>query len=323
MPYSCQANLVMPRRQIFFAAFGLTPRHRLHNFGLMRVRPAFKAGSWYPASASVLRRELAVYLRQARGEESEAAVGGIVPHAGLAYSGPVAAEVYARLASCQQKIEAFIIFGAVHTMHLCKPAVWPTGAWQTPLGALAIDDSLADAIVAADIADAAESPHLGDNAIELQTPFLKYVFPEARIVPIAVPANDMAALAGTAIWEIVEKSGCRAIALGSTDLTHYGDTFGYTPAGSGKTALAWVRRNDRKLLELMARLAAEEIVPTADRDHSACGAGAAAAATAFARAAGCQKGIILAQTTSYDLMPDGVAAHFVGYGAVIFPQAKA
>ena len=73
----------------------------------------------------------------------------------------------------------------------------------------------------------------------------------------------------------------------------------------------------------MAALKAEDIVPTALRDHSACGAGAAAAGVAFARAAGCSGGSILEQTTSYEVLPQGRPDSFVGYGAVIFPAGAA
>jgi len=288
----------------------------------MSARPAFKAGSWYPAAPSALRRDIAKYLRQADCKASRPAIAGIVPHAGLAYSGPVAAKVYAWLAAANKEVETFVIFGAVHTMHLRKPAIWQAGVWQTPLGDIAVDEELASAIAASGAAEFDDRPHLGDNAIELQTPFIKHAFPNAQIVPIAVPPNAAAAPLGITTWEICKKIDRGAIALGSTDLTHYGDAFGCMPAGIGEPALAWARRNDCKLLGLMASLAAEEVVPTAAHDHSACGAGAAAAATAFARAAGCEGGIILAQTTSHDIMPADTAAHFVGYGAIIFPQSK-
>ncbi len=283
------------------------------------IRPAEKAGAWYSANPEGLRRELDQHLERADIDRAVPCVAGIVPHAGLAFSGPSAARVYAWMAGANPDIRTFLVFGAVHTMHLSRPAIWARGAWDTPLGQIAVDRELAAALIAAGVGEENESPHFGDNAIELQTPFLRHCFPKAEIVAIATPANSQAADTGTATWEIARKTGHKIMVLGSTDLTHYGAAFGLTPAGFGDPATTWCRQNDEKLLRLMADMRAEEIVPAAARDHSACGAGAVAATVAFARAAGCAQGLLLEHTTSYEVMPDGEARHFVGYGAMVFP----
>ena len=75
-----------------------------------------------------------------------------------------------------------------------KPAIWAAGAWETPLGALAVDEDLAQELIRAGAGAEGEAPHLGDNAIELQTPFLRHCFPNARIVPIATPSGTVAAI---------------------------------------------------------------------------------------------------------------------------------
>jgi len=287
------------------------------------VRPAEKAGAWYAASPGALRGELDRYLAAVDVSAAQSISAAIVPHAGLAFSGPTAARVYAWLQQAEPEVETFIIFGAVHTMRLPRPAIWPAGTWETPLGPLAVDDRLAAKLVDAGVGTADERPHYGDNAIELQAPFLRHCFPRARIVPVATPADAVAVEAGVTTWDVVRRLGVRAVVLGSTDLTHYGRSFGLTPAGCGHKALRWGRENDTRLLDLMVALNAEAIVPTAERDRSACGAGAAAATVAYARAAGCRQGVLLEHTTSHDVMPDGEASHFVGYGAVVFPTGKA
>ncbi len=285
----------------------------------MSVRSATKAGAWYSLDPEALRRELNGHLGTVPEEGEARVLAAIVPHAGLAFSGPTAARVYAWVRRVQPAVDTFLVFGAVHTMHLSRPAVWAKGAWDTPLGEIPIDEALASRLVEAGVAEADEAPHRGDNAIELQTPFLKHCFPEAKLVPIATPALPAALAAGEKAWEVVQEQSGTVVVLGSTDLTHYGHSFGMVPAGEGPEAVAWSKENDRRFLDEVLNLNVEEILPVAARDRSACGAGAVAATASYARKGGCQGGVLLEHTTSHDVMPSGKASHFVGYGAVMFP----
>jgi MEMO1 family protein len=286
----------------------------------MSDRRAEKAGSWYPASPDALRSEIDRYLREAGASPAGDARAIVTPHAGLAFSGPTAARAFAWVRQTQPETKTFLVFGAVHTMGLRAPAIWPEGAWQTPLGPLEVDAELAAALIEAGIGAAGEEPHNGDNAIELQTPFLKACFPGARFVPMAVPPDENAAACGEAAWATCESIRPGTVAVGSTDLTHYGKrAFGFAPAGEGMEALRWSKENDKKLLDAAGAMRAGEIVPIATRDRSACGAGAFAAAVGYARASGSTEGILLEHTTSYDMMPEGEPTHFVGYASLVFP----
>ena len=103
--------------------------------------------------------------------------------------------------------------------------------------------------------------------------------------------------------------------LGSTDLTHYGPSYDFAPEGSGEAAVRWVREvNDRRFIDAVVALDGEEAVRLALRERSACSAGAAAAAIAFARAGGATAARLLHYRTSLDVMP---AASFVGYAAIL------
>ncbi len=283
------------------------------------IRRAEKAGAWYNAQPDALQKELEGYLAAVDTSAATPLLAGVVPHAGLAFSGPTAARVYAWIRAAQPDVDTFLVFGAVHTMHLSRPAVWAAGAWETPLGPIEVDEDLATKLVKAGVGNEEDRPHQGDNAIELQTPFLRHCFPQAKIVPVAMPPAPLAVDAGVAAREVIARADAKVVALGSTDLTHYGSPFGLTPAGAGQKALDWGKENDRRLLERMEAMEAEAIVPTAERDRSACGAGAVAATVAYARVGGCARGIVLEHITSHDVMPDGEASHFVGYGAVVFP----
>ncbi|MDR1533675.1 MAG: AmmeMemoRadiSam system protein B [Planctomycetota bacterium] len=286
----------------------------------MPNRPAVLAGSWYPGEAEELAAALDACLRQAerlygsaRPEGEPAAA--VLPHAGLAYSGAVAAAVFNWLRRAGTEVETFVVFGACHRVNPGIPAIWARGAWETPLGSVRVDEKLADILIEAGVGRADERPHAGDNAIELQIPFIRRLFPEAGLVPVAMPfrpdAHRLGGLAAAA-------AGRRVIALASTDLTHYGAAFGLMPAGVGESALAWTRDNDRRFLEKLLEMDLAAIVPTAERDHSACGAGAAAAAAGWAGFRGCRAGRLLARTDSHEAAPGGRADHIVGYAALAY-----
>lgn len=288
----------------------------------MSIRPATKAGSWYSDNPDALARELNGYLDAVDVSKASLVAAAIVPHAGLAFSGPVAARAYARIRAASPDTDTFIVFGAVHTMRLERPAIWSTGAWSTPLGEIPVDDSLAARMIDAGIGTDDEAPHIGDNAIELQTPFIRHCFPKASIIPVAAPPTESSLQAGITLAELLKRQGRAAVIIGSTDLTHYGQEYGFSPKGTGDKAHEWAKQNDRALIDAMCRLEAESIIPHAQRDHSACGAGAVAATVAYARAIGAPKGELLAHTTSHEIMPRGPASHFVGYGAVVFPTPE-
>lgn len=286
----------------------------------MPDRPAAKAGTWYPAHPETLREIVTALIAAVPASSvTPGIVAGVVPHAGLMFSGGIAAHLFSALHHSRPVIDTIVFLGAVHTMRLSRPAVWADGNWETPLGAVAVDETLADAIVANCGADAFCEPHYQDNAIELQTPFVRILFPQASIVPVAMPPMTGASGFGKKLAQVLADRNAAVIA--STDLTHYGVNYGFMPAGTGEKALAWAKENDRRLLRLAGKMDAESIVPTAECDRSACGAGALAAAVAYARERGVTKGELLAHTTSFEIMPDDVYEMSVGYAAMAFNSA--
>lgn len=291
----------------------------------MGIRPAQLAGAWYSSRPEELRREVRSCLAQAEALYGRALAGDgcepiavIAPHAGLAFSGAVAAVAYRLLRDAFERVDAFVVFGACHRASLRVPAVWAEGAWETPLGDIEVDEVLAERLVEAGVGEVGEAPHRGDNAIELQTPFIKSLFPEAKMVPVAVSSRPDSWRRGELAAGVAAEYGKRVVAVASTDLTHYGASFGVMPAGTGEAALAWTRENDRRFIDSLTRLDLENIVAVAERHGSACGGGAAAVAAGWAKAAGCGSGRLLAHTNSHEVMPMGEAEHFVGYASLVF-----
>ncbi|NLD74576.1 MAG: AmmeMemoRadiSam system protein B [Chloroflexi bacterium] len=283
-------------------------------------RPATFAGMFYPAGEAACRREIEAYLSAAEPDAlGKPIIGGVVPHAGWVYSGLTAAHVFRALQG-QPAPETVIVFGAVHSWGVPGPSLSATGQWQTPLGPLAIDEELAATLLAEGEGTLADRPdaHTQEHAIEVQLPFIKYLFPTVRILPIATPPLASAARAGEHVARAVQALGRRAVVLGSTDLTHYGPRYGIAPVGVGEAGLRWAHENDARLLEKAVGMDADGVMAEAQAHHNACGPGAVAATIRTAAGLGATEGHLLHYTTSHDVMPQGQPTDLVGYGAIVY-----
>jgi AmmeMemoRadiSam system protein B len=123
---------------------------------------------------------------------------------------------------------------------------------------------------------------------------------------------------GTRIGDFLNESDMDAVIMGTTDLTHYGDAYMFTPSGYGPKAHEWMRENDGRIIKLAEAMKAEDIVPEANKSMNACGAGAMAATVAAARALGCGEGLTIEYTTSYDVVPEREFRMAVGYVGMAF-----
>ena len=284
---------------------------------------SWAAGGFYPTDAiragRMIEECMADPLPALRGEPP--LIAGIVPHAGWVFSGKIAGKVFKALLGRKKPPETAVCFGSVHVPGVRKGTIIREGAWRTPFGDLPVDSALSDLILDKLKADIVEnnSSHEEEHSLEVIFPFLKKTFPDVRIVPIMVPPDEGAAKLGDQIGEMVKARREAVIFIGSSDLTHYGSRFGFTPAGKGIKAVEWVKeKNDRRLIDLVLNMRASEVVKEARASQSACGPGAIAATVAAAGALGAKQGFLLEQTTSYDIQPSGGADTFVGYAGIIF-----
>jgi hypothetical protein len=284
-------------------------------------RQPFVAGQFYPARENDCRRELEQYT-QYNSESAEpdgAPCVGIVPHAGWVFSGPTAGKVF-RFIKDRITPETFILLGAAHRAFSRQPVLYPDGAWDTPLGPVAVDGQIASAL-----ADTSETPvlcdpalHDGEHSIEVQAPFIKFLFPDARIVPVLVPPGDTAATFGNAVGRVLEQNPGRVAVVASTDLTHYGHQYGFAPKGEGEEAHRWAKQvNDQRFIDAALSLDGNQILEDAVQYRNACGAGAAAAAVTAAKHVGARGGL-LEHVTSHEVMPRGRPSMFVGYAGIVF-----
>ena len=290
----------------------------------MQTRKPIVAGQFYPAQHDVCIDEINEYLEESTMTESlpETIVAGIVPHAGWVFSGSTALLVFSAVRQQNEKVHTFVVFGAAHS-YLGPPAVYDRGDWSTPLGEIAVDEDLAGQVTNSGAAVSDPAAHRNEHSIEVQVPFIQHLFAGAKILPILVPPAQDSIKLGTVIGDIINADKSRKIVcIGSTDLTHYGPRYGFTPAGTGRDALNWATSvNDRQFIDLALKLAPAEMLANAAENSSACGPGAAAAAVAAAKKLGRTKGLLLAHTNSNEVMRKKMGSHSqesVGYAAIVF-----
>lgn len=282
----------------------------------MNARRASFAGSWYPDIPEACEREIGHFLQASRLEIPAGPwVGGIVPHAGWYYSGAIACNIIHALKAGPSP-DVFILFG-MHLHPRSPNYIMTKGAWETPFGELPIESKIAEHLVSQFPfqVETAES-HTKDNTIELQLPFIKYLFPTTKIVPVGVPPKSSSVEIGEAAVAICNELGLTARIVGSTDLTHYGFNYGFIPEGTGASAVDWVRdQNDRKIIDAMLNMNAPGIIEEALANQNACCSGAVAAAIAAGKAMGATAPVEAAYATSYDKSPGD---SFVGYVGILF-----
>ncbi|OHB56479.1 MAG: AmmeMemoRadiSam system protein B [Planctomycetes bacterium GWF2_50_10] len=293
----------------------------------MDVRKAAVAGQFYPGKKVQCEAELAEFLaaRKAGAVDGEI-VAGIVPHAGWMFSGDVAGQVFNTIKRANGEVDTFVIFGAVHWPFGRGAAVYNRGRWVTPLGDAQVDEEAAEAIIAANAgAEANLEAHQFEHSIEVQVPFIQYLWPGAKIVPVMVGPEEFAVEFGRDGADGIKKlseGGKKIVIIGSTDLTHYGPRYGFDPKGVGAKAIAWAKDvNDMEFINYALNMRAEQILHTALANQNACGAGAAAATVAAAARLGKSKGVLLAHTHSNEVMEKRFgesSEESVGYAGIVF-----
>jgi AmmeMemoRadiSam system protein B len=264
------------------------------------VRTAAVAGSWYPETAEALTAEVDRYL-DATGETSVPGrlVALVSPHAGLRYSGPVAAYGFGLLRG-RSPLTAVLV-GPSHRVAFEGVAVQARGAWETPLGRAPIDEGLAAALVAAgpEVMDDA-AVHRDEHSLEMQMPFLQRLIPGLRVVPAMMGRQSRGEVEklSAALARTLEGRE-DVILVASSDLSHF------HPADVANREDAVVVDQVESFDDegLMSRLESHENV--------ACGGGPVVAVMKAARSLGADRATILRYADSGDA--GGGKDQVVGY----------
>jgi AmmeMemoRadiSam system protein B len=259
---------------------------------------------WYPRNSEAIDGFLKPFAGKT-GAEGAAAV--IAPHGGWYFSGKTAALAISAL---DRGAETVAVIGG----HLPRGAPFLFAGEEgikTPLGVMEIDRELAGEL-GRELSGRPDTYQ--DNTVEVLLPMVRWFFPRARLLWARFPAEASAFDAGRLLAEKARLLGRRLVLAGSTDLTHYGRNYGFSPRGGGKEALEWVKQeNDAAFIRAVLSGDRAGVLRRAGEDHSACSAGAVLAAMGFA---GRAKAELLAYTTSADVTGEACPESFVGYAAV-------
>lgn len=289
------------------------------------VHRAEGAGKWYPAEAHNLQAVVDGYVGQA---QVKPLVGRllavIVPHAGYSYSGAVAGHAFRAMQQAECARRTVIVIGDTHTgSGSAQIAVWAAGMFETPLGAIPVDEEIAQALVAAD-------PHMqfdrqafrGEHPVENQLPFIQAVCPDAQIVPVVIrqPSLENAQLLANALLAAIEDAPAHdgILIVASTDLSHY-HTYEEARQMDEVALQAIVSLDPQAVADSPRRCA--ELGLGGGNPLTMCSQGAVMTALVAARQMGADRATVLHYANSGDV-PIGDRSQVVGYGAVALWQAS-
>jgi MEMO1 family protein len=281
----------------------------------MSLRKRALPRGWYPMDRKDCERDIQSFLADWSPPPalSDAGSGGIVPHAGWFFSGRLTARVFHTLKS-KGRVDVVVLYGG-HLGPRDLPRIVLEEACETPFGEIETHKGLAEKLMKR-IDAKREGPSGGDNTVEVQLAMVKYFFPDAKLLALRSPLSAVAVELGKEVADLAKEEGVSILAVGSTDLTHYGPNYGYVVKGLGPSSVEWVKKeNDHGFIAEALRMNAEGMLGHAGERSSACSAGAAASAVTTCKILGAKKGTLLEYYTSYDILPD---ESFVGYAGIVY-----
>jgi hypothetical protein len=264
---------------------------------MLRTRPAAVAGAFYPGDATILACEVEEFVR--RGGQAGPGVAPpkaiIAPHAGYAYSGPIAGSAYARVAPLKGTVSRVVLAGPAHRVFVRGAAVPEASAFATPLGDIELDQQALARLRRLPFVESSDRPHALEHCLEVHLPFLVAVLGAFRLVPVVVGGaspGEMAQLLEE-VW-----GGDETLVVVSSDLSHY------LPYASAR---ARDRDTAQAILDLDPRLDPED----------ACGAAPVNGLLEIARRRGLEVELVDLRNSADTA---GGRDQVVGYGSFVFRE---
>ena len=273
------------------------------------IRHAAVAGRFYPRDPDQLRHEAQAYLSPVASSTdiSDAqrpmrAIACLAPHAGYVYSGHVAGAVFSRIEVPQR----CIVLCPNHTGMGRALAIMSEGAWETPLGAVPIDSTLATELKrSCPLLEEDSEAHRTEHAAEVELPFMLLRQPKLTFVPIAVGTGQFEPLKqlGTAIAEVISRQVEPVLIVASSDMNHYESD-------------ALTRVKDQLAIERLLALDAPGLHEVVTRQSiSMCGYGPAVVMLTAAKKLGATSADLIKYATSGDVSGDRNMV--VGYAGIV------
>lgn len=274
-----------------------------HDQGPQPVRRLAFSGTWYDRDAARLADAVDTWLSSVAPLPGRACAL-VAPHAGLRYSGRIAAWSYQPLSGLA--LDAIVLVGPSHYAAFAGCAMLRRGSLATPWGALAVDAALADALASETrlLAEERADVHAAEHSLELHLPLLARVQPGVAVVPILVgePSRAVAEALGDALGRAL--AGRHVVLAASSDLSHF---------YSRSTA----RQLDDEVLRCFDACDADALMRALERDPGhACGGVPAAAVMRASRALGATGGGVRQYGDSGDVSGD--LTWVVGYASAVW-----
>lgn len=273
----------------------------------MKTRHRTLPAGWYPSGEVETIQQFKAWEREYNLGQNGVSV--VVPHAGWFFSGKLA---FGAISSLRRDCSTVVVIGG-HMAEGGGILSAPEEGYETPLGVLPADKRLLEKLQSElDISE----DNFADNTVEIQLPIVAYLMKGKRALYMRVSPSEEAVRLGKKLAELHKETKMDITVVGSTDLTHYGPSYGFTPKGVGSKARQWVEEvNDKKIIDAMIEMDGEKILKAGNEDKAACSAGAAAAASAFAKELGVSRGTLLDYYTSASILPGD---SMVGYAGIIY-----
>ena len=269
------------------------------------VRPSRMAGTWYPAEPEALGELLDRCLREAPPSHMSGRLRAlVVPHAGIQYSGRIAAAAYRLLED--EHFDSVLLLGPCHRGGDGLFLI-PEGGIETPLGAVSIDRELATKLErSSSRIRFAPEVHRYEHSLEMQYPFLQRFLPGVPVAPMLMgyQTRDTISIAIDAIEDAANRPGRSVLLVASSDLSHF-------------ESRVRARELDSEVIDCLERFDPRGLAELVEARHDhACGGGPMIAVLEAARAFGASQSRVLAYGDSGDVTGD--KAGVVGYVSAAF-----
>jgi AmmeMemoRadiSam system protein B len=274
----------------------------------MVIRRPAVAGAFYAASANSLKKQITdCFLHQLGpmklpdSKKGSNIISVVCPHAGYIYSGPSSAHSYLALGE-QEQPDTVIVIGPNHTGWGTPVSVMREGIWKTPLGEVTIDKELADKIIKySPIARSDESAFIREHSVEVQLPFLQFIYSEFEFVPICMGLQDLET--STELGRVIHEASKdkEIIVVASSDLTH-----------QEPKALAY--KKDQFILDAILEMDEKKLQDSVKKHKiTTCGYGPISTTLIYSKLRNATTAKILSYYTSGDII--GNTSDVVGYAS--------
>ena len=277
----------------------------------MEVRRPAVSGMFYAGTARELEEQIEWCYQHELGPGAIPQVNNkglreivaiVAPHAGYFYSGPVAAHAYKELAE-DGIFDTAVILGPNHTGYGYPVSLWSGAAWSTPFGEIEINKELARGLLG-EVIKADEGAHIHEHSIEVQVPWLQYLYEKVKIVPITMLAQDIET--ARAVGKAIAQEGDNLIIIASTDFTHY-------------EPHSFAMEKDGSVIEAIVALDEEELYGRCENlNCTMCGYGPVASAIVAAKEMKAKKASLLKYATSGETSGD--FSRVVGYSSIVIKR---